>query len=103
MHGAAVCDLHEPGALTFVQRAAELDLAVDDVQPAVGIVLAVLAVLGVDAPVLEADSRLVQGPLLAARVHLEGHGRACAEAGDEEVVGGGSGIVASHRLGLVGH
>ena len=51
---------------------------------------------------VDVDRDVVEGELLAAGVHADGHGGAGAEAGGDELVGGGALVGAAVARGLVG-
>jgi hypothetical protein len=72
VHRALVGDLNQPGSLSLVQQSDQLDAFVDTFDHRLWI-LAIGAILGMDAGVLQADDDLLEGPLLARGVQIDRH------------------------------
>lgn len=103
MDGALPGDAEQVVALSVVERSLHDDAAFENVDEALAVLLAVLAIAGVDAVVLDLDGDGFERIALAARVDLEGHGGAGAEGPGEEFVGVGAEVVATGIEWLVGH
>src|SRR5436309_7855366 len=77
MHGAAACNLDEPGLLLIAQLAFERDVANEGIRwRRIG-----------RASVSDADARAAEWPALAAGVHAQRHRGARAQARTEQVIG----------------
>src|SRR4051794_2269878 len=100
MNRATIGDVHQPFPLRLVEFADQLDIAVNVVDPSL-CGLALRAVFGVNTRVSQRHSNPLEWPAPAVGVHPHGHRGACAERGEEQIVGCRSGVVAN-RTWLVG-
>ncbi len=100
VHRAALSNLQEPLPLGRIQISAEADLGVDLVkQPLFR--LTVLAVLGVNPPVIQMNFNPVKGPTFVPRIHAESHGSSRAECREQQLVRTRPLVSAPHRLWLI--
>ena len=100
MHRALVRDLQQPPTLLLVERAEQLYLALDPVEPR-RLRLARVAVGGVHPRVAQSDRDCFEWPLLTARIHAYRHRRTGAQSGEQEVVGVGTHVGPACRDRLV--
>ena len=80
-----VGDLAQPLALLLVQRANQLDGLLDAMDHRVGL-LAVGAILHMDPFLAQPHHHLLQRPLLARGVYLDGHRGTAAQRGEQQVI-----------------
>ena len=85
-------DFREPGPLFVVEIACDEDFSSDVVKEAVGVVVAMFAVVGMDLVVGVLRRHCVQGPSFALAVEGEGDTGACAQCSQEELIRGRSGV-----------
>ncbi len=101
MDGAVIDDLEQPGMLRGVEWAREDHGFPDLVDPGVAPRLAVGAVPGMDLPVAQAHRHALEWPALALGAEPCRHGRAGAQAGQQEVVGAGARAQTAYGFRLV--
>src|SRR5205085_5105283 len=94
MHGAALPDFQQPGALRRVQCALQLHLGIDPVQHGL-LVQALRAVLDLAAKEPQANLHICERPLLPSRIQRDGDRHSGAERGRNQLVGIGSAIGAA--------
>ena len=101
MDRAFVGDLHQSLALIIIERAFDLDHAVDLVEHA-GAGFAFGAIFGVDLVMLQRHRDAIERQRLAVGIEPHGHGGAGAEACEQEVIRSGAGVLAANRDRFIG-
>ena len=101
MHGAAVRDLDETRSLLMIEIAFDSDPSRDPLRALWCVGVRLGGVLAVHAVVPELDRDPIQRPLLAGRVHAQGHRRAAPERAEQQLVGGHAGVSPAELLRLV--